>query len=462
MPLVGGFERAKMALEEQGARKKKDPACTFHPEIDQRSRMTADLSRSGELTERLHKDFEKTQDRLSKLRKQHERAKNKDPECTFAPTLSLRNGYKGKGERSADEAHRAEPRITKTKMQESAERLYSTHGQSQRDKAAKVRQRDEMIKKTGAEFSEASRFLVNSNWNVEKACTEYFKTRPRWGAGGTRISEEKKKTSADRLSEYKKRQFGKPKQAEKKGVAAAGFGCSVPSTRLHPSSARSSRSVRVSRLPADVEDRLHNVPQHRQTETRRASSTPRASSAPRATSTPRLSQSQRLTQTGLSAPRSPVAWSNGATQSGAQQSHPREREGLNAAEQSAQHVEWVATEQSLHQLVATAGLSTQSRKREGSLPATHSPQLHHDGEAGEAGGQDDSVTEDEVRKILKHFYDTNHPEFASTEKIDEFIRFYKERAENNGNPGQWQELLWAAYRGKGVDPRMGYRDSVVA
>lgn len=420
LPIASGFERAKKALEEKGARKKKDPACTFQPEIDQRSRIITDLSRSGELTERLHADFEKTQHRLSKLRQQHERAKKKDPECTFAPTLKLRNGFKGKGERSADEVHRAEPRITRMKMEASAERLYSTHEQSQAKKTAQVRKRDEMIQRTGAEFAEASKFLVESNWDVEKATEKYFKTRPRWGAGGTRISQEQKKTSAKRLSEYKTRKFGDPKPEKAIGAAASGFGCSVPSSRLP--SARSSRSARVSRLSEEVEDRLYNVP----TEARRASSTPR------------LSQSQRVTQMPPpAAAHSPVPGSH-AGQSGAQRNHRAERKGQNAAEQSLlefQDLEWAAAEQSLKRLAATDGLSTQSSE---------------------------SNPEDEVRKVLKHFYDTNHPEFASAEKINEIIRFYKEKGESNGIPEQWQELLWEAYVGKGVDPRQGYRDSAVA
>ena len=134
---------------------------------------------------------------------------------------------------------------------------------------------------------------------------------------------------------------------------------------------------------------------------------------------------------------SPVPGSH-AGQSGAQRNHRAERKGQNAAEQSLlefQDLEWAAAEQSLKRLAATDGLSTQSSE---------------------------SNPEDEVRKVLKHFYDTNHPEFASAEKINEIIRFYKEKGESNGIPEQWQELLWEAYVGKGVDPRQGYRDSAVA
>lgn len=364
-------------------------------------------TRSLQLTERLHADFEKTQHKLSKLRKQHERAKKKDPECTFAPTLKVRNGYKGKGERSVDEAHRAEPRITTRKMEASADRLYSTHEQTQARKTAQIKKRDEMIKKTGAEFSEASRFLAEFGWDVEKASKEFFKTRPRWGAGGTRISTAQKEKSADRLSEYKTRKFvPDPKPAG--DPKPSGFGCSVPSTRLP-----SSRSVRVARLPGEFEDRLHNVPQHRQTDARRASSTPR------------LSRSQSQTQTGPPASAHPLVLDSHSEQSGARQNTRVERQGPGTAEQPVEEAR------------TANGVLSDSAKRE-------------------------SGSEDQVRKILKHFYDTNHPEFASPEQINEFIRYYKEKAESNGRLEHWQDLLWAAYEGQGVDPRKGYRDSAVA
>lgn len=431
--------------------------CTFTPKIDERSRtLTGDFSRSRggmagaeddpetlasrtlrqETTERLHADFEKTQHKLSKLRRQHERAKKKDPECTFAPTLKVRDGYKGKGERSADEAHRAEPKITARKEAAMAERLYSTHEQTQARKTAQIKKRDEMIKKTGAEFSEASRFLAEFGWDVERASKEFFKTRPRWGAGGTRITAAQKQTSADRLSKYNDpRRRSSTAAPSGSGTAASGFGCSVPSTRLHPSSGTSSSRVtpRVSRLSEEVEGRLHSVPQHRQTESRKVSTTPR------------LSQSQSQRHTG---PPTPVGSRSGATSAAApvRRKKLQQQTGSTAAEESAAAAATAAAAAAAA-AAAVAGMTLDV----GSIAALSPPGIR----AKQLGGA--RSLEDGVREILTHFYEKNHPEFASAEKIDEFVGYYKQKAAGAGEPEQWSDLLWSAYEGQGVNPREDYR-----
>jgi hypothetical protein len=294
-----------------------------------------------------------------------------------------------------------------------AERLYSTHEQTQARKTAQIKKRDEMIKKTGAEFSEASRFLAEFGWDVERASKEFFKTRPRWGAGGTRITAAQKQTSADRLSKYNDpRRRSSTAAPSGSGTAASGFGCSVPSTRLHPSSGTSSSRVtpRVSRLSEEVEGRLHSVPQHRQTESRKVSTTPR------------LSQSQSQRHTG---PPTPVGSRSGATSAAA----------ATAAAAAAAAA------------AAVAGMTLDV----GSIAALSPPGIR----AKQLGGA--RSLEDGVREILTHFYEKNHPEFASAEKIDEFVGYYKQKAAGAGEPEQWSDLLWSAYEGQGVNPREDYR-----
>ena len=246
------------------------PECTFSPQIDARSREKASVrlregDESGAQTaERLHADFNKIQTKLEMLRKDQQKTRRGEEKAIRERTPALsanskgQRGFVGKGEVRESERGRAISRIDSSTREESAERLHGTHEHAQAVKAAKIKKREDMIRQTGAEFSEASFFLIQEGWDVERASRAFFATRPRWGAGGTRITDEMKKSSAERLS----KPVRKHAQKTSRGSSPAdGFGSRVPSTRLR----QRQRGAGPTRpLPEEVESRLRSVPSHRQ------------------------------------------------------------------------------------------------------------------------------------------------------------------------------------------------------